>query len=33
MLADPLGRKALMIAGGLMVVGFLWLRRIARLES
>jgi tight adherence protein B len=33
MLADPIGRRALMIAGGLMLLGFLWLRRIARLES
>jgi tight adherence protein B len=33
MLADPIGRRALVIAGGLMVLGFFWLRRIARLES
>jgi tight adherence protein B len=33
MLADPIGQKALMIAGGLMLLGFFWLRRIARLGS
>jgi tight adherence protein B len=33
MLADPIGQKALMAAGGLMVFGFFWLRRIARLEN
>jgi len=33
MLADPIGQKALMLAGALMVLGFFWLRRIARLES
>ncbi|MCC7548119.1 MAG: type II secretion system F family protein [Burkholderiales bacterium] len=33
MLADPIGQKALMVAGALMVVGFFWLRRIARLDS
>lgn len=33
MLADPIGQRALLIAGVLMVFGFFWLRRIARLES
>lgn len=33
MLADPIGQKALLAAGALMVLGFFWLRRIARLES
>jgi tight adherence protein B len=33
MLADPIGQKALLIAGGLMVLGFFWLRRIARLQD
>jgi tight adherence protein B len=33
MLADPVGQKALLIVGALMILGFSWLRRIARLES
>lgn len=33
MLADPIGRQALAYTGGLMLIGFFWLRRIARLEN
>jgi len=33
MLADPIGQKVLLVAGALMVLGFFWLRRIARLEN
>lgn len=33
MLADPVGRKALAYTGALMLVGFFWLRRIARLDG
>lgn len=32
MLADPIGEKALWIGAALMGVGFLWLRRLSRLE-
>jgi tight adherence protein B len=32
MIADPVGSRALMIMAGLMVVGFFWLRRIARID-
>jgi len=33
MLADPIGQKALLAAGALMLIGYFWLRRIARLDS
>lgn len=33
MLNDDFGRKALVFTGGLMAVGFVWLRKIAKLES
>lgn len=33
MLIDPLGRRLVIGAGLLMVVGFFWMRRIARLET
>jgi tight adherence protein B len=33
MLADPVGRRALLVTAALMALGYLWLRRIARLES
>ncbi len=33
MMADPIGQKALMFTAALMVVGFFWLRRIARLDE
>lgn len=33
MVNDPLGRRALLATGGLLLVGFIWMRRIARLEA
>ena len=33
MLQDAIGRQALWITGGVMLLGFVWLQRIARLES
>jgi tight adherence protein B len=33
MLADPFGRRALLVTAALMALGYFWLRRIARLES